>query len=502
MSTAKYILQVQNINKSFGGIKVLNDICLEILPGEVNAFMGENGAGKSTLMKIIMGIYKSDSGKVLFDGEETEITSPTDALKIGISMIHQELSILPELTVAENIFLGRESKHKGSFFVDKKAQNARTQELLSKYDLDNVITPNIKMKKLSIAQMQMVEIIKAVSYQSKVIIMDEPTSSLSQKETAALFKMINQLRNDGVSIIYISHRMEEIFQLADRITVLRDGSLIGTKKNEDLTQEMLIKMMVGCDLGAIYPENDAKKQAEILEVKNLTKKGVFEDVSFSVKGGEILGFAGLVGAGRSEVMKAIIGYDKYDSGEIFINGKKVNIKHPKDAKKYQIALVSEDRKELGLVLCRDIKENISLQNYDKFSSSSFIDKNKERQVCLDSAEKMKVKMQSISTNAANLSGGNQQKVVLAKSVLSNPKVMIIDEPTRGIDIGSKSEIYKMMVELARQGIAIIMISSEMSELVGMSDRVIVMSGGKIRGEIDSNINSSQENILKLAFEGV
>lgn len=498
----KYILEATGIDKSFSGVSVLKQAELHVKSGELHAIMGENGAGKSTLMKIIMGIYTRDAGKVILDGQEVEFRSAREALAAGISMIHQELSPIPEMTVAENVYLGREQKKfKGLPFVDKGELNRNTQKLLEEYDLSAFITPSMKMKDLNIAQVQMMEIIKAVSYNSKVIIMDEPTSSLSEKETETLFSIIDTLKQKNVGIIYISHRMEEVFTLADRVTVFRDGEFIGCRDVKEVSREELIRMMVGRELEGGYPHNDAVKGDVVLELKHMTRKGVFEDVSLKVHAGEILGMAGLVGAGRSEVMRALVGYDRLDSGEIWLNGKQISIRHPKDAVRNHIILASEDRKQLGLVLCRSIKENVSLQNFDKLAGAAFINQLKERQEVNAYTGKMATKMNGIDDLVSSLSGGNQQKVVLAKSMMSEPKVLILDEPTRGIDVGAKAAIYHIMVEFARAGIAIIMISSEMPELIGMSDRIIVMEGGHVRGELEGEEAKDQERILKLAFGG-
>ena len=498
----KYILEATGIDKSFSGVSVLKQAELHVKSGELHAIMGENGAGKSTLMKIIMGIYTRDAGKVILDGQEVEFRSAREALAAGISMIHQELSPIPEMTVAENVYLGREQKKfKGLPFVDKGELNRNTQKLLEEYDLSAFITPSMKMKDLNIAQVQMMEIIKAVSYNSKVIIMDEPTSSLSEKETETLFSIIDTLKQKNVGIIYISHRMEEVFTLADRVTVFRDGEFIGCRDVKEVSREELIRMMVGRELEGGYPHNDAVKGDVVLELKHMTRKGVFEDVSLKVHAGEILGMAGLVGAGRSEVMRALVGYDRLDSGEIWLNGKQISIRHPKDAVRNHIILASEDRKQLGLVLCRSINENVSLQNFDKLAGAAFINQLKERQEVNAYTGKMATKMNGIDDLVSSLSGGNQQKVVLAKSMMSEPKVLILDEPTRGIDVGAKAAIYHIMVEFARAGIAIIMISSEMPELIGMSDRIIVMEGGHVRGELEGEEAKDQERILKLAFGG-
>lgn len=502
MENEKYILEATGICKAFSGVSVLKDAELKIRSGEVHALMGENGAGKSTLMKIIMGIYTKDAGQVIYDGNPVQFHSSREALDAGISMIHQELSPIPEMTVAENIFLGRENKKfKGLPFVDTRELNKRTNELLKKYDLDEFIKPAMKMKNLNIAQTQMMEIIKAVSYNSKVIIMDEPTSSLSEKESDTLFSIIRQLKEQNVGIIYISHRMEEVFAIADRISVLRDGHFIGCVNAKEAAPEKLINMMVGRELEGGYPSNTADKGDVVLEVKNFTHKGVYEDVSFKVHSGEILGFYGLVGAGRSEVMRALVGYDEKDSGQVILEGKEVRINHPKDAVKNHIIMTPEDRKLLGLALCRSIKENVSLQNFSKMTKASFINKVTERKLVNQYTDEMATKMNSIEELVSSLSGGNQQKVVLAKSLLSSPKVLIMDEPTRGIDVGSKAAIYNIMIELAKRGIAIIMISSELPELMGISDRVIVMAGGKIRGTLEGQEAKSQTVIGNLAFGG-
>ena len=496
------ILQTKGISKSFFGVNVLNEIDFSIRRGEVHALMGENGAGKSTLMKIIMGIYHADAGEILFEGKPVVIRETKNALDLGISMIHQELNPIPEMTVAENVFLGREP-HVGRLpIVDFKKLNQMTQDLLEKYEMADRISPQMHMSSLSIAQIQMMEIIKAVSYNSKVIIMDEPTSSLSESETKQLFKTIDLLRASGVGVIYISHRMAEVFELSDRISVLRDGSLIETIDRAHATTDHIIATMVGRALSSGYPRNHAVPGEVILEAKGVSGAG-FEDVSFQVRAGEILGFAGLVGAGRSETMRAIVGYDRMKSGEIYVDGRRAAVRHPSDALKLGIVMASEDRKSLGLILCRDIKENISIQNERRYSRFGFMNHRQEREQCEGIAHEMSVKMNGIADIAGNLSGGNQQKVVLAKCLLTHPKIMILDEPTRGIDVGAKAEIYKKMVELAEGGIAIIMISSEMPELIGMSDRILAMSGGRVRAEFDNRERqTSQAEILRAALKGV
>jgi ABC-type sugar transport system ATPase subunit len=502
MGEQGYILEIKSIEKSFFGTKVLTNVNFDVHPGELHAIMGENGAGKSTLMKIIMGIYTAERGEIFFEGHAADIRGAREALNRGISMIHQELNPIMEMTVAENIFIGRERHIKGTPFLDRKQLNLDTLALLREYNLDKKVSPNMKVKQLSIALIQMLEIIKAVSYNSKLIIMDEPTSSLTAAESDELFKTIDLLKKKGVGIIYISHRIEEVMNLADRVSILRDGAMVGCFERNELDQDRIINLMVGRELSGGYPWNTAKKGSVVLEMKHFTRKGVFEDVSLEVRAGEILGLAGLIGAGRSEVMQALVGYDPLDSGEVYLEGKRVRIKNPGRAKKFFISMAPEDRKALGLVLCRSVKENIALKNEAQFSKMGFLNLSKERSLCHKKAEELTVKMNNIADTVVNLSGGNQQKVVLAKCLMAKPKVIILDEPTRGIDVGAKFSIYNMMTELANQGIAIIMISSEMPELIGMSDRILVMSNGKIRGEYKDKKEISQEAILKLALEGV
>ena len=496
------MLDIKGVSKSFFGTKVLSNVDFSVRAGEVHALMGENGAGKSTLMKIIMGVYRSDGGEVFFEGKPVEIRSTRDALNLGISMIPQELNPIMAMTVAENVFVGREARFSFTPFVNRQAQNERAYSLLKQYGMEDKVSPTMKMSALSIAQVQMMEIIKAVSYNAKVIIMDEPTSSLSENETAQLFKTINLLKKNGVGIIYISHRMDEVMELSDRVSILRDGLMIGCVEREDIERGKIISMMVGRELQSGFPINTAPKGETALSVRGLRKKNVFEDISFDVRAGEILGFAGLVGAGRSEVMRALVGFDRLDAGEVRLYGKKIVIRHPRDAKRHRIAFASEDRKALGLMLCRNIKENISIQNEDQYQKAGFVNRARERAAVSGITKQMSVKMKGIHDLVATLSGGNQQKVVLSKCLLSKPKVLILDEPTRGIDVGAKAEIYHMMVGLARQGIAILMISSEMPELIGMSDRILVMSGGRINAEVQDARNASQEEILKVALEGV
>lgn len=498
---SKAILEMKGVSKSFFGIKVLSEVDFSVYPGEVHALMGENGAGKSTLMKIIMGIYKSDEGAIKFEGNPVNIKNARDALNLGISMIHQELNPIMEMTVAENVFIGREARVGHSHFISKAKMNHRTQKLLEEYGMADRVSPSTKMNRLSIAQIQMMEIIKAISYNSKVIIMDEPTSSLTENESRELFKTIDLLKKKGTGIIYISHRIEEVLRLSDRISVLRDGQLVGCLSKEEVSRGKIISMMVGRALSSGYPHNNFSRGEVVLSIKNFSRKNAFSDISFDVHRGEILGFAGLIGAGRSEVMRALVGYDKLDHGEVYLEGNPIIIKHPVDAKRHRIILASEDRKALGLILCRNIKENVSIQNESLYSSVGFMNHHKERNVVNDSASKMAIKMNSIQDITLTLSGGNQQKVVLAKCLLTTPKVMIFDEPTRGIDVGAKAEIYQTMVTLAQSGISIIMISSEMPELIGMSNRILVMANGRIVEEFTDPASVSQEEILRAALGG-
>lgn len=495
-------LEVDNLHKKFPGVYAVKGVSFQIAPGEVHALVGENGAGKSTLMKMITGEYTPDEGVVRHNGKEIRPKSISDSIKEGIAMIHQELAPLPEMNIAQNIFLGEEVM-KGKFLNDKEMYR-QAEEILKEYGL--AFTPQTKVKRLSVAQIQMLEIIKAVRKNADIIIMDEPTSSLSDEESQKLFRLIHELVEKQVSIIYISHRLEEILMLTDRITVLRDGQFIKTVSAKGVTQDELVEMMVGRSLDNIYPKETVPIKEPVLEVRNFTSKGVFENISFTVHAGEILGFSGLVGAGRSEIMNAIFGLDKVDSGELYMEGQRVTIRNPGDAIANKIAMVSEDRKIRGLVLCRSIKENVSLPNLQKRHSGIFINGNKEKREVEDYSKALATKCSSIQMSTGNLSGGNQQKVVIAKWLMSEPKVLILDEPTRGIDVGAKFEIYKIMCDLAKKGIAIIMISSELPEVMGMSDRILVVSGGKITGEFNrDDIESgkiTQKNLLSSALQEI
>lgn len=495
-------LEVKNLHKRFPGVYAVKGVSFQIAPGEVHALVGENGAGKSTLMKMITGEYTPDIGEVFHNSQLLKNRSIADSQENGIAMIHQELAPLPDMTIAENIFLGQE-KMKG-FFLNDRAMDRETETILKEYGLP--YGARTKVGNLSVAQIQMLEIIKAVRKNADLIIMDEPTSSLSDEESGKLFQIIKDLTQRQVSVIYISHRLEEILKLSNKITVLRDGEYIKTVSADGVTQDQLVEMMVGRTIGQIYPKEAAAIGNPVFCVKNLCSAGVFSDISFEVRSGEILGFSGLVGAGRSEVMNAIFGIDSYDSGELYLDGKALKINSPRDAIDNGIALVSEDRKLYGLVLCRSIKENVSLPNLRKRHQQAFIKQGQEEKEVLEYRKSLEIKCSSIEADVGNLSGGNQQKVVLAKWLLSEPRVLILDEPTRGIDVGAKYEIYKIIVELAKKGMAIIMISSEMPEVMGMSDRILVVSNGKISGEFTREEIVSgritQTNLLNSALKEI
>ncbi|TDE12869.1 sugar ABC transporter ATP-binding protein [Dyadobacter psychrotolerans] len=493
------ILQITNLTKSYSGIKALDNVQLSLKKGEVHALMGENGAGKSTLMKILVGLTNPDSGQIVFNGNYLGNKGVNDKLRKGISMIDQEILIIPELTVAQNIFLGREKEIGASTsgWLRDSNINSRAKELLSQIGLE--IGADVKMKHLSVAQMQMVEIAKAISNEAQVIIMDEPTSAISDKEVSTLFRIIRELKSKGVSVIYTSHKMDEIFEIADTVTVLRDGNYIGTKSASELDKNALISMMVGRDLDDMFPERRVEKGQEILSVKNLSRKGKFSDISFEVHAGEILGLAGLMGAGRTEIARVIYGMDQADSGDIFIGGKKTKVNSPRDAVKNGIGYVSEDRKGIGFIPALSVKENMTLASLSKHRKGIFINTKSEKEVAEKMIIDLRIKVSGSDQKVMHLSGGNQQKVVIAKVLLASPKVIILDEPTRGIDIGAKFEIYKLIQNLAAEGIAVILISSELPEILGMSDRILVLSKGRKTAML-SRHKATQEMIMKYAVE--
>ncbi|BDF06045.1 Ribose import ATP-binding protein RbsA [[Clostridium] hylemonae DSM 15053] len=491
------LLEMKGIEKSFNTVKVLHGVDLILRKGTVHALMGENGAGKSTLMKVLAGIHKCDAGTVTVKGKSVDIQSPKHSQALGIAMIHQELSPVPEMTVAENIYLGREPG--GRLFVDYAAMYRQTEELLESLKVH--ISPKEKVGSLKVADQQLVEIAKAISLNAEIIIMDEPTSAITDKEVDNLFSIIRDLKDQGKGIIYISHKMDEIFQISDDITVLRDGQYVNTWKAEEIDNNILIKNMVGRELTEIFPKSEVPISDTILEVRNFTLGNKFQDISFKVKRGEIYGIAGLVGAGRTELMHALFGLDRPDKGEIIFDGKPLHIRKPKDAIREGIAYVTEDRKQEGLVLEMSVGQNISLASMKELSRGLFINEREENSLVKDEIERLRIRLHSPRQLVKSLSGGNQQKVVLSKWMIKNPKLLILDEPTRGIDVGAKSEIYKLMCEYAARGNAIIMISSEMPEVMGMADRMLVLSNGKVGGELNRS-EFAQESIMQMAVSHI
>lgn len=496
---SKTILRMENITKSFSGVAVLKNAGIEIEKGEVHILLGENGAGKSTLMKILSGAYSRDSGNITLKDKQVEINSPKDAERLGISIIYQEFNLVPFMTVGENIYLGREpmSNIPGKIDFDKMYKDA--QGMLDYLNVD--ISPNRVVGTLGIAQQQMIEIAKALSVNSEIIIMDEPTAALTEKEIDSLFRIIKKIKSEGVSIIYISHRLEEFEKIGDRVTIMRDGNTIDTVKIKETSIDELIKLMVGREINEKFPKIEVSKGEELLRIENLNRKGVFKDISFSLKAGEILGISGLMGAGRTEVMRAIFGIDKYDSGDIFIKSKKVEIKSPIGAIKNGIGFVTENRRDEGLVLAMNVGQNITLASLGRYCSNPIkMNLTKEIKEIESYRSKLAIKSAGYKQIAATLSGGNQQKIVIAKWLLSDSKILIVDEPTRGIDVGAKIEIYNIMNELVKSGVGIIMISSELPEVIGMSDRILVMCRGSITGELKRE-EATQERIMHYATGG-
>ncbi|PZD95453.1 sugar ABC transporter ATP-binding protein [Paenibacillus sambharensis] len=498
----QYLLEMNNISKGFPGVQALSDVTLRVRPGTVHALMGENGAGKSTLMKCLFGIYKPDQGEIYIEGRKAEIHNSKDALENGVSMIHQELHPVPHRNVMENIWLGRfPMKGIGPFqFVDEKRMYQDTVTLLKDLDLD--VDPKAKTGSLSVSKVQSLEIAKAVSFNSKVIVMDEPTSSLTGNEVEQLFRIINELRKRGVSIIYISHKMEEILRISDEVTIMRDGRYIGTWAAADLTTDLIITRMVGRDLTERFPERTNVPGEVLLKVDGLTSTDhkSFKDVSFELRRGEILGVGGLVGAQRTELMEALFGLRGVSKGTISIDGKPVKIRRPGDAKKHGIALLTEERRVTGIFPVLSVYENTIIANLGRYQNKlGLLSESKGRAEAALNVEKLRTKTPSVHTQIRYLSGGNQQKVLLARWLLTDPEILLLDEPTRGIDVGAKFEIYSIIIELAKQGKSIIMISSEMPELLGMSDRIMVMSEGRLSG-IVSGSEATEQEIMRLAAQ--
>jgi len=493
--TRNNILEVKHISKAFPGVQALDDVSFAVKEHSVHVLCGENGAGKSTLMKIINGIYQPDSGDTFIRGEKVEIESPIKAGELGISMIFQELNYMPEMSIEESLFVGRWPKT-GYGRIDWKTIRERTLQLLKQEGLS--FDPETKLKDLSISNLQMLEILKAISRDADIIIMDEPTSSITNKEIEILFAKIADLRARGKAIVYISHKMEEVFRIADEISILRDGKVVVTRPKDELNIDSVIALMVGRALGLGYPKEDVPSGEIVLEVEQFSGPSGFHDVSFNVKKGEIVGFAGLVGAGRTETVRALFGLDEHTQGTIKVRGKPSKIKSVQDSIRSGIVMLSEDRRRFGIVPVRDVKENVTLASMEQFFQNGHLYKAKERNKVEDICRKINVKMPSIDVPVSTLSGGNQQKVVLSKWMLRDPDILILDEPTRGIDVGAKFEIYKLMSNFVKEGKSIIMVSSELPELIGMCDRIYVMADGRITGEL-KRTEFSQDKIMRYAM---
>jgi ribose transport system ATP-binding protein len=493
------LVVMEGIEKSFPGVHALSQGRFELRAGEVHALCGENGAGKSTLMKILAGVYSKDAGRIFCKGREVDIPNPRAAQNLGISMIHQELNLMPHLTVAQNIFIGREPRTGLKFVVDERALNQQARQLFEMTHLK--LDPRARVSDLTVAKQQMVEIAKALSFNSEVLIMDEPTAALTDTEIEDLFSIIRRLRDQGVGIVHISHRMEEIKQITDRITVMRDSRYIDTVVTKDVTIDRIISMMVGRTIYETAPElPEQSNQEVVLDVKNLNRGRVLKNISFDLKRGEILGFAGLVGAGRTEVARAVFGADPIDSGEVYIRGKKTEIKSPGDAVRHGIGYLSEDRKRYGLALGMDVETNVVLASFKKFLSVlGWVNQDKTRSAAESHIKSLAIKTPGVSQKVKNLSGGNQQKVIISKWLTADTDVLIFDEPTRGIDVGAKSEIYKLLNDLAKGGKSIIMISSELPEILRMSHRVVVMCEGRITGVLPIG-EATQEKIMTYATQ--
>ena len=491
------LLQMQHIRKVFPGVVALDDVSLTVKAGTVHALMGENGAGKSTLMKILTGVYTKTEGSILWQGKELDTSSITNVLHSGITMIFQELNPIRTMRVCENIFVGREPYKIPGIMIDHKKLAEDTRQLFEELDIEG-IDPREPMEHLSNAKMQMVEIAKAISYNAKLIIMDEPTSSITEKECQHLFQMVNRLKAQGIAFIFITHKMDEVFQISDEITVMRDGTYVGTYDASKIDGGELVRLMVGREITNLYPKEEAQIGEVKLEVKNLNVKGLLKNISFQVHKGEILGFAGLMGAGRTEIMETLFGLRKAESGTVLIDGQEVHIRSPKDAIAHKIAFLTEDRRVSGCFLPLSVTDNLMVCNYDHVETAyKKINTSREKKLCQEQIEKYNIKTPSAGQLVGNLSGGNQQKVLIARWLMADPEIIILDEPPRGIDVGSKYEIYKMITDLAKRGVAVLMISSELPEVLGMADRVVVMYEGAVTGQVDRN-EMTQEQIMRYA----
>ncbi|WP_316569167.1 sugar ABC transporter ATP-binding protein [Neobacillus sp. YIM B06451] len=490
-----YIVEMSNISKHFGGVKALTDVSMGIKKGEIHALIGENGAGKSTLMKILAGAYQKDEGQILIEGKEVKIASPKNAMDLGISVIYQEFMLAPDLSVAENIFIDKLVE--SGMFINWKSLKRRAKEQLVKLGFED-IDPDAKVGSLSVAYQQIVEICKCLTRNSKVLVFDEPTAVLTFSEIQKLFDIIRKLKNNGVSIVYISHRLEELLELSDRITVLKDGKYVDTVVTSSINKEQLVSMMVGREITHLFPERHAKIGEEILRVENLSAGSMVNDVSFSVRRGEVVGFSGLVGSGRTETMRAIFGADKRDSGKVIYFGKEVHFKDPREAIKNGLGLLTEDRKKQGLLLEQSIRINTTLASLSKVKKLDIINHKKEKSYVKELLADISTKYGSTEHNANSLSGGNQQKIALAKWLAADCKLIIFDEPTRGVDVGAKTEIYRIINRIAEEGVGVIVISSEMTEIIGICDRAIVMRNGSVEGEVKKS-DLSENNLIKLAM---
>jgi ABC-type sugar transport system ATPase subunit len=493
----EYVLEMRGIVKLFPGVRALDGARLRVRPGEIHALIGENGAGKSTLMNILLGIFPQDEGEIFFKGKKINFKSPHEALKSGISMIHQEISLIPTMDVAENIWIGREKQFSSLGLLSPRKRYQAASELLKKLGLN--LSPRTIIRTLSVANMQLVELARAISYKPSVIIMDEPTSSLTDKEIKFLYKIIRELSAQGTAVIFITHKLEELYEICDQVTVMRDGKFISECPVSELPKDELINRIAGRVIKDMYPKLESDIRDVVLEVKKLSSGKFFQDISFSVRRGEILGFCGLIGAGRTEIMRAIFGIDPFDSGEIYLEGKKVRIKSPKQAIALGLGMVTEDRRRMGIIPVLPLRYNVSLAALKSFCRPlGIINKQAENRGADEIVKRLAVKFSSMKQVIASLSGGNQQKVIIGKWLLTNPKVLILDEPTRGIDVGSKSEIHRLISELARQGLAVIMVSSEMPEILGMSDRIMAVREGRLAGEFPRG-SVNQEELAKQIF---
>jgi inositol transport system ATP-binding protein len=489
-----FLLRMEGISKTFPGVRALDGVALDVRPGTVHALMGENGAGKSTLMKVLIGMYSPDAGTISFAGHEVTIPDTATALGLGISMIHQELSPVPEMQVHENIWLGREPLNR-LWLVDKRRMVAQTRDLFKRWEIE--INPRAVMKDLSVAQTQMVEIAKAISYDSRLVIMDEPTSAITEREVEHLHRMIRSLKSTGVAVIYITHKMDEVFRISDDVTVFRDGRHVATLPAADMDRQKLIALMVGRELTHMFPKEHAEIGEVVMSVRGLTRTGVLDDINFDLRRGEILGLAGLMGAGRTEVLEAIFGVTSIDAGTIEINGKPARIRSPVDAIHRGLALLTEDRKLTGIMGVLSVRDNMTIASLPRFSPRGLLRTRQMDKECNRQREALAIKTPSIRQLIKLLSGGNQQKVLVSRWLLTAPEILMIDEPTRGIDVGAKAEIHRLMSTLASQGKAILMVSSELPEILGMSDRVLVMHEGRLTGEF-SRDEVTQEKIMQAA----